>query len=132
MMPLWSSPPERPPISFSFLVRLLSRWHKARKHSELCAVQRERETGERSTRERERGPFVSGGEGTATSKFGNCFLDWLGRSGSLISVCFSATCLKLLKFYYYYYYYWESEPVETEKSVLWFRFVPLQRKRWKN
>lgn len=62
----------------------------------------ERERGERGPRERERGPFVSGGEGTATSKFGNCFLDWLGRSGSLISVCFSATCLKLLKFYYYY------------------------------
>lgn len=36
-----------------------------------------------------RGPFVSSGEGTATSKFGNCFLDWLGRSGSLICLFLS-------------------------------------------
>lgn len=91
MMPLWS--PERPPISSRF-IRLLSRWHKARKHSELY-----RERGLREAREVREALLSVAAKETATSKFGNCFLDWPGRSGSLISVGSLATCLKLLKFY---------------------------------
>lgn len=37
-------------------------------------IERQRERDERGPE----GPFVSSTEGAATSKFSNCFLDWLG------------------------------------------------------
>lgn len=68
-----------------------------RRHRE---IHRERERETRETREVQEDLLLVTTEGAATSKFGNCFLDWLGARWefNLPALVSQATRSKLLKF----------------------------------